>query len=485
MSVKNSPTEVLKGLQSRSGKDIFSCIFDEIEENPINSLYLYAGLGRQNGLIDTLGNIIIPFEFLNIILLSSRYCKAVKSLPDEYYIFEIVPKNSRLIAGPFTLLGDVDYTGILPVYSGNKAALFSLNSKKLITNFLFNELKHEGRNRYLAKKNHKYFMIDTLGNKVWKYEYDKCQFTHQIQAYIVGRNGKESIINLDESQETPDSIKSIQYRGNLLKYPYIYQSTSDKWGYLNHNFEPVKGETYNYTEIPGRKTYPQKNIPLPYKYEIVKHKEGYTLVDSLKQQVPNFIFDSIYWDKAINKCVVIKQKKYGLYSLTSKLPQLYKEVVYDSISLIYYFPQNVILCKKGEYWDLDLMGTEHKFNNVLSYQEYRSYNNLAHFTFKTIQGNLILFVVDRAKKKAENLKVYELNYQEIVESRVDNSLKVKKDGKYGLIKIPNDSTSVKEFLPCKYDMLITTQNNLAIGFIKKALFKIYFNISNGTYIIKP
>lgn len=383
---------------------IFTYISSDKEEDEM----ILISKDKKRGMISMEGDILIPFEYLQIEQLTGPYFKLTKShTGNESQIHDYGIAN---IQGQILQAAIYAHLNGQLVHKDGKSGIFTKDFKKFLV---------EPQYDYISsiRKNH---------TKV-----------------IVHQNGKRGILDIEKGMVIP---VEYDYLKEVYKLNYIAKR-DDKFGIIDSNNNIILPIEYKYISL----------IPRSHNTFIVQKDKKYDLWFSRdKEWLTTVQYDSIYttdfskihvqlngkWGKinSANKILipieydeisltnqVRKGDKWGLYDRSNKL---LLEPIYDEIKNEHY-------ARIGSEW---LLITETK-NWPLSekYDKIQSYSN-RYYTEKNKKKGLIII-------KDSSLYSIPAVYEQVSPSQSSDLVRVKKAGKWGLIDMN------KTIIPIIYDRI--------------------------------
>ncbi|MFK7774880.1 MAG: WG repeat-containing protein, partial [Saprospiraceae bacterium] len=475
---------------------------------------LFAIKNGQYGLIDSLNNIIIPFQD-----------KELSRLDDETILAKLDKKQSLLdTKGNLILPSNLDYLNRnnrnkneVIVSKDGLVGIYNISKKKFSVDPIYELIVSSPNQKYfnIAKKNDKYGIIDNEGKTLLPFEYDK------ISGSKIQKNDKWGYLDDDGKiwlEPKYDKIRNqfvVQENGfwgildsignwDLLpKYDRIdgyglecQIYLDNKIGLFNRKTKTLIKPIYEELRRQGQFYVAKKNklygilnqadeIILPFKYDkiegrfqkfIVQKDLKWGIFNEQGKQLQPFIFSAIgERNKNLpNDLVpVFQNKKMGLVNKEGELiiPCLYSEVRSNKTTSFHFAPHNIYPARKNKKWGYVAKGGK----EIVPFDLNRA--DPFYFGIAVVCNNGLMQVIDTLGKV-----VTTKNYENITHIQRDSFYRIKENGKYGLI----NHKGVEVISP-SYDWLdfknhltgIVAQKNNKYGVInKKGEIIIPFNLEN-------
>jgi hypothetical protein len=216
--------------------------YDEVSEFNEGQPFAFAKLKGKWGLIDTLDNAVLPFEF-------SRLIYEVFYFDSDNYVGVVKNKKYGVVnqtTGKFFLEcvydAPFEFTdGIIPalgnlsvVYRNGKSGLINEKGREIVP-CVYDNVKNPFKDLYLdiyatAQQNNKIGVIDTLGQLVVPCVYDEIKSNEDLESLDVIRKKKHGVFSLLEKKETvaPLYDNTIYFEGD-----YAIVSINKKYGAID------------------------------------------------------------------------------------------------------------------------------------------------------------------------------------------------------------------------------------------------------------
>ena len=320
------------GLINYNGKELLSCIYDNIYPLEYVKNSFVTIMDGKKGLVDNGGDVIID----------NRY-QDIQSLTDNYengYVVKNENELSGLIDYKKKQLLECKYSKIEPVFgsglyaveeNGNKEIVDSEGNIKLSNKF--DECINISNNRLLIKKDNKYGIIDVDGNEIIPIEYQDMKYAFEDN-YIAEKEDKYGIINISKETKLPFEYKNIIY---MKDESFIEADLENgQTNLITTNFETKT--TGIVSEINSTLGYIKVRVNDDYKYynfrleeqsikdiypanTLYKSKENgkYGYVDKNGVVVVNYIYDDATEQNEYGYSAIKKDGKWGAIDSTGKV----------------------------------------------------------------------------------------------------------------------------------------------------------------------
>lgn len=198
------------GLINFDGKKILDAEYDDIYAMPGIEKSIVIEKAGKKGLVNTsLGEIIIPVEYIEISSLTNTY--------ENGYIVKNSENKSGVIGADRTKILDTKFDEIRNVYSNNYYVVVQNgkmqiidSQEKVILDKGFDSVEEIAVDNFIIIKNNKYGIISKEGKEIIPYEYENLKFAFS-NYYIAQKNGKYGIIDSDENTKIDFKYDSISY----------------------------------------------------------------------------------------------------------------------------------------------------------------------------------------------------------------------------------------------------------------------------------
>ena len=289
---------------------------------------------NKYGVIDQNANIIIDAKYDNIVIPNPSKDIFVCTIPD---------------------------TEEKKVFNKNKEELFTnyeeVNAIKLKN--IASDLMYE-KSVLTYKQDGKYGIMDLSGKKLTKNIYDKIEsLEYKEGELLVQQDGKYGVINIKGNVLIP-----IKYEAIDVDNYYTEENGYKKAGYITQ-IKTEEGYRYGYTNVDGKQILKEEYNEISRITDIVDEnniyfivsKDGRFGVNKNEENIINYDYQSISYDKSNNIFIVEKSKKYGVADIKGKIivPIEYQQI---DISGKYLYvskkdEETIVLNSNGEKTNLD------------------------------------------------------------------------------------------------------------------------------------
>ncbi|MCK5867535.1 MAG: WG repeat-containing protein [Mycoplasmataceae bacterium] len=341
----------------------------------------YLGIVAKNGkygIIDTLGNVILPIKY--------DFIEHPTEYSNESDLFAVKKgKNIQLLDKKANPITDFDikefewdsYKGkesyqryfVLTNSSGMVGTVSDKGMKEIP--FEYQEIKpFDGKSVTYAKQNGKYGLIDYNGKIILPLEYDDVYSQKFFDYYIINSSGKYGMVDKEGSQ-----IISFSYQ-NITPVHY------DR----NNRFMVEQNGLYGVIDL-------EENIIIPIEYDEISNwveygpKEHFVTKDGKKGLISRngkIVIPTQYDEIWVDNIKLIKVKSNGLYGTIDWENKIVHPIKYEQILWEWpYLTQNpmdtIYLKEKGKYFSTDTKGKvlepniskkliDEKFGYLLNYK---------------------------------------------------------------------------------------------------------------------
>lgn len=215
--------------------------YDEVNEFS-SGFFAFAKLKGKWGLIDTLDNIVMPFEFTKLFfeeygLEADNYVVVVKNnkygvvnqRTGNMFIECVYDKPFEFTDGIIPALGNLSV-----VYRNGKSGLMNEQGKEIVP-CVFDNVKNPFQDLYIdsfatALQNNKVGVVDTLGQLVVPCVYDEIKSSETYGVLDIVKSKKHGAFSLIEKKETVPPLydKTFWFEGD-----YAVVSIKKKFGAVN------------------------------------------------------------------------------------------------------------------------------------------------------------------------------------------------------------------------------------------------------------
>jgi len=245
-------------VDTRTNKRIIEAKYDEVQD--FNKGIASVSVAGRAGLIDTLGNVLLPLEFAKVIMIGDRLVM-VSKMGNK---FALATANGQTLSQE--IYDDMQgvSSGFIPAKKGDKWGYLDKQGKA-ICSFEFDQAEafHEGHAKVGKKSNYQNNQFESILNAGVinsrgqlvaepKYNYEKTMVTNDgtiILAQDLKNNSSMGYVTtgtiysvLDKNEKTIISFdKGYQFDGiydNFL-FVSIYQNNSRKYGFLDWNGKEI------------------------------------------------------------------------------------------------------------------------------------------------------------------------------------------------------------------------------------------------------
>lgn len=255
------------GLINLEGKELVSCIYDEIKPIIGTKNILITVKDEKQGIIDSHGNVIIQNEYLEIDTLTDKY--------ENGFIVKSVDGNYGVINSNGVLVLETKYEEIKNVYGNNMYVVKEDSKWKIVDEeknvYLedsFEDIKEINSNNVVVKQDGKYGIVLITGEIKVDYLYDDLIFIF-TDTYIAKKGDKYGIININNEEKLEFNYTYIKYEqeADFIRA----QKENSQTELLDRQFN-VKAEGI-ISEINADKNYIRVRVGEDYKYYTFKLEE--------------------------------------------------------------------------------------------------------------------------------------------------------------------------------------------------------------------
>lgn len=196
------------GLIDCEGNKLLGTEFDEILSLKSVEGNLRVKKGEKIGIVNTVGQIIVPVEYKNVKILEEGY-------KNEYIIVD-VNDNQGIISTSGTIIiepkyKEIKYLNSSEVYAAKIEDKWNLvNKKGEVLNNEYDDYTYSKGDYVIVKKADKYGIITTAGEVKIAPTYEKLDYAFSVY-YIAKLNGKYGIINTDNTSVIPLEYLNMTY----------------------------------------------------------------------------------------------------------------------------------------------------------------------------------------------------------------------------------------------------------------------------------
>jgi hypothetical protein len=298
------------GLMDESGKIIFPPVAVSEKEVRYNLIIYRDKHTLKQGLISKSNKVIIPAEYDQITRNDNGF------ILEKNYIKGFADHTGKIILQ--VLYSGISFSGsnTLIVSRDSLAALYSL-SGKAITPFEYSTLFSTGsKNRFGAKKNNKYGVLDTLGKTIIPFEYDDFSYSSVGDLFIVQKDNKHGIIDINNQVILPVAYDHVLTEYNPISSHIYYEYRKGPvTGLLNAKGKKITEPVYSNFSY------------LNYDYILALTEKQVLLMDSTGKVIIPFC-ERIDPSADPDFFFAVKNGLTGVYTSEGKLiiPHLYKEI---------------------------------------------------------------------------------------------------------------------------------------------------------------
>lgn len=374
---------------SKISDPTFSLEYSNIGKH--NDEFIIVSKDEKWGIIDYNGNVIIPFNYGEIVEFDNNIVRVKRRKQDEFVV-------------------DIDWNGNenYPIHHIENAWIYEsrLNMKyglmddahHPITELIYSRIDHLYGDSFKALKESKWGIIDSEGNVILSFEYD--WINHISEGYIKiakGHTGnlKWGVLNSEGELIVPiDFCEIVQIKNGMIQVKkekngkiaelnsqgeevYGYRKYSDvivydsvllaKSGLMNHEYKPITDLIFDTVlDFKDGKAHAKKKghwgiinasgeTIVPFEYDeliatqnktfIVKKKREYGIIDSTCN-----IITPIKYNRIIEKesgLYAVREESYGNWGIINDTNNLIIPIKYDSIGKI---ENGYVHTKKGRWW---------------------------------------------------------------------------------------------------------------------------------------
>lgn len=318
--IKNNSSK-LYGLQDYEGNLLVRPMFKSINKYSSSKNRIVASLDySKNGVIDRKGEIIIPFEFSSII---SQKDKQFFILGRSYSNYEIVNYNGKpVLNGNFERI--TVYDDNIKVKRNDAYGVYKDNGEILLP-IVYDKIDYSSSYKYFSvTKNGVPSILTNDGENLFKNNYEEVNKfgSYRSNEYLVVKNNKKGVINLDEQAIIPIKFDEVSTKSNYHLYTV---KENNLWGVYDSYFDkylikPVYQEIHQLSKTQYLLTSSDKKIIRNIKFK--------TNTDVTKYNFNDYYLSNAIYLKTKN------DNKYGLINInTGKLivPTKYDRVrVYNN-----------------------------------------------------------------------------------------------------------------------------------------------------------
>lgn len=313
LSVKDPDTS-LYGLIDLSEKEIFPKQYLQIKPSLNQDAFIVVEESFAKGIITAQGKIIIPIEKGDI-----------ETLDDDTYLVE-QEWNSSLY-GVIDTLGNLivpyEYTKIEELKNGlrrvskDKTHFGFINTEnKVIIPFEYTSYGFTSPELMILQRvsDNKWIIVDNKGNRLIKHDYDSYDYNFDTKQIILEHDRKFGMVNKDGlTPVLPFEYDYLEYGENKA----IIAKKNGKWGYINNQAKEI--------------------IPLIYEDAIILSRESraflkngkWCVIDNSGKVTSSMKYDEIISDEFPQTHIVRKGKLYGIIDPWGSLMEDFK---YEKIS---------------------------------------------------------------------------------------------------------------------------------------------------------
>jgi hypothetical protein len=400
------------GLINFNGKKITKAIYDEIESLEYKEGCLIVKQNDKYGLINIKGKQIIKAEYDEI--KSDGYYTEQNEYMDSGFIVQIktsegyrygyIDKNGKVLLeteyneiNRITEIEDNENIYLLAMENGKQGVV---KNKKNILKYEYEEIEYNKTNKvFIVQKNSKQGVINIEGDTILETNYD---YIYCSQNTIIAQKDDDiENYNLNgEKQEDTNYESKIQTTNENY---IITINKDDEFGVINKNNEVLINDNYQYIE------YAFDN------YFIVTYNGKVGILNDEGKQVISFIYDIIQKvkDKNSLQAIISTSNTIEMYNVNMK------KTATISNAVLYTYDNYIKLLSDNDIIYLDNNG------NILSNKEIYKENKLFSYSkddkwgFVDANGNIVV----------------EAQYDIVTEFNECGYAGIKKDGKWGVIDV--------------------------------------------------
>lgn len=383
----------------------------------------FAAVKTKNkyGYIDTLGRIVIPTNYDGV----SYFINDLAVVYKDNKAGIINRANEVILPFNFDLLSSGDNRRLInKKNNGSQFGLVSVDGQTILEN-KYSMIAHFQNTFYLAEKDKKWELFDSLGQLVFNEPFDEAYILRKHSLVKLKVNGKFGLFNIDGKMVIPFMYDDIYNPSEEL----IAVKNNDKWGFVNLNNKVII--PFSYDEVTNFSN-GLSRVKIGDKYNLVNKNNELTFPVNLK---------SVYRIINSNLFSVGNRGSFQIYDekIKRKLP-----VYFQSIAHCYH--DRVRFKKDNKFGYLNSKGKIVILNN---FEEAGSFSN----GYSIVKVNDKSGIIDTFGNE-----LLPIVYDEIRRYRGEQRI-LKKDGKFGVavktkIRIP----VIYNFLKGTYfDKYITKQ----------------------------
>lgn len=232
---------------------------------------------------------------------------------------------------------------LIQVKNDNKLGIFDLKGENLIP-IHFTEIKNEGLNIFVAKKDKNISIFDLEKKKIiFSGNYSKLVSYNQNSALVEDNSGTQFIV-FDDGKKIKNDFEAIDFYPNT-----IVVKKNNRYGFLNSKQNPI----YDYDQLiipnlSGAKSGNSIRYSMPVKVFVAMKNKLYGIVDISGKTILPFEYTNITTDQKIEGLKLEKDKKIGQFFNENKILKAeYNSIYRDGLS------DYLTLGKDGKYGVVD------------------------------------------------------------------------------------------------------------------------------------
>jgi len=242
--------------------------------------YGYFNLSKdgKRGVIDSLGNVVVPFEYESVFIMDK----------DRIQVSKIISE---------------------------KEAIIDTKGKWIVPFGRFNRIDDLVNNRIAVKNGHKWGFIDRDGKIIVPLKYNRVHsFSEGLAVVRIGQ--KHGCIDVNGNIIIPLMYDEIGISSQGL----MTAQKGDKWGYINHNNEVVIPFRYKGARAFGSSDYLKGTA-------LAIGEGGYGIIDRDGNTIIPFKYDNLFWRNGFYEAKE-KNKKWGILD---EKGNILHDFIYDEI----------------------------------------------------------------------------------------------------------------------------------------------------------
>ena len=293
----------LSGMIDLSEKEIFPFIYSKIEPALNEGNFIVATDDLKHGVVDKNNNVVIPLKYGNFKRLNSELY-LVGSMFDSSIMGVLDTLGNTVIPFEYQKIRE-PINGLWWVSKDGNNYGFVNNENKIVVPFTYTNYGLISGTMLVLREvsGKKWAFLNTKGEQLTKYRYDHFDYSHSTKQMILGREGKFGLVNNDLSNVLPFDYDSLEFTSSIIfeagYMDLLIAKKNGKWGYISNMSKVVVPFIY------------EDAIKLSDETRAYLHDGKWTIINNFGKIATTETFDEIL-EKNIRYFIVRKNNFYGI-----------------------------------------------------------------------------------------------------------------------------------------------------------------------------